>query len=190
MIQEIILTTRNAGGGAHMAPMGIHELDGFILIRPYKPSLTLENIRREQTAVVNRADDARIFAGCLTGRKDWPLCPAERIDGSRLEAALSHLELKLERLEDDEIRPRCYCRPVHEAMHRPFQGFNRAQAAVLEAAILVSRLDRLPAQKVEREIARLSIAIDKTAGDRERTAWDWLMEAIKAFDGERRDKTA
>lgn len=186
MIQEIILSTRNADGSAHIAPMGIRAEDGFILIRPYKPSLTLENIRREQTAVVNRTDDARLFAGCLTGRKDWPLCLAERIDGRRLKAALSHQELRLARLEDDAVRPRCYCRPVHEAMHQPFQGFNRAQAAVLEAAILVSRLDRLPLGEIEREIARLAIAIDKTAGDRERTAWGWLLDAIS----ERREKTA
>ena len=190
MIQEIILSTRNADGGAHIAPMGIREQDGFILIRPFKPSLSLENIRRTGLAVVNRTDDVRIFAGCLSGRKDWPVRPAERIAGSRLEAALSHLELELARLEDDEIRPRCYCRPVHEAMHRPFQGFNRAQAAVLEASILVSRLHRLPAGKIERELAYLAIAMDKTAGDKERMAWDWLMEKIKAFGRERRDKTA
>jgi len=32
---------------------------------------------------------------------------------------------------------------VHRASHAPFVGFNRAQAAVIEAAILVSRLRML-----------------------------------------------
>jgi hypothetical protein len=49
---------------------------------------------------------------------------------------------------------------------------------VVEAAILVSRLHMLPPEKIEREIAYLQIAIDKTAGPRERQAWAWLMERI------------
>jgi uncharacterized protein len=64
--------------------------------------------------------------------------------------------------------------------HAPFLGFNRAQAAVIEAAILVSRLDMLPREKVEQEIAYLEIAIAKTAGDAEREAWGWLMERVAA----------
>jgi len=69
---------------------------------------------------------------------------------------------------------------VHTATHAPFQGFNRAQAAVIEAAILVSRLSFLPRDKVTQDIAYLAIAISKTAGDAEREAWDWLMQAIAA----------
>ena len=38
---------------------------------------------------------------------------------------------------------------VHAASHAPFQGFNRAQAAVIEAAILASRLHMLPREKIE-----------------------------------------
>ena len=51
-------------------------------------------------------------------------------------------------------------------------------AAVLEAAILVSRLHMLEQDKIEREIEYLCIAVTKTAGPREQQAWDWLMEAI------------
>ena len=69
---------------------------------------------------------------------------------------------------------------------RPFRGFNRAQAAVVEAAILVSRLHMLPAEKIDREMAYLAIAIDKTAGPAEREAWSWLVERIEQFrSGER-----
>ncbi|MGH9904798.1 MAG: DUF447 family spectrin-like domain-containing protein, partial [Pyrinomonadaceae bacterium] len=49
---------------------------------------------------------------------------------------------------------------------------------VLECAILVSRLHMLPREKIESELNYLTIAIDKTAGPREREAWEWLMEAI------------
>jgi hypothetical protein len=39
----------------------------------------------------------------------------------------------------------------------------------------------LPREKVESEIAYLSIAIDKTAGPSEQQAWQWLMEAVDVF---------
>ena len=58
-------------------------------------------------------------------------------------------------VQEDELRPRFQCRVVHREMHAPFQGFNRAQAAVIEAAILVSRLGMLPREKVEEEIGYL-----------------------------------
>ncbi len=181
MIQEIIVTTTNEDGSTHIAPMGIREESELIVIAPFKPSATLENIQRNKTAVINRIDDVRVFAGCLTGRKDWPLAPTEKIKEHRLEGALSHLELGLERFEDDELRPRFYCKQVIEVTHKPFQGFNRAQSAVLEAAILVSRLHMLTEEKIEQELEYLMIAIDKTAGENEIVAWGWLMERIKIF---------
>jgi uncharacterized protein len=57
---------------------------------------------------------------------------------------------------------------------------NRAQAAVIEGAVLVSRLHMLPAEKIASEMAYLQIAIDKTAGSEEREAWSWLREAVAA----------
>lgn len=191
MIQEIIVTTTNADGSTHIAPMGIREETGLIVIAPFKPSATLENIQRNETAVVNRISDVRIFAGCLTGRKDWPLIETDQVQGKRLDAALSHLELQLEHFEEDELRPRFYCKPIHEVNHKPFKGFNRAQAAVLELAILVSRLHMLPAEKIEQEIEYLMIAIDKTAGENEKVAWEWLMEKVDAHQqAARGDMTA
>jgi hypothetical protein len=71
--------------------------------------------------------------------------------------------------------------------HRPFQGMNRARAAVLEAAILATRLDRLTRDKIDSEIAYLQIAIDKTAGEAEREAWDMVMAKIAAHPGRRDD---
>ena len=67
---------------------------------------------------------------------------------------------------------------VHEAGHAPYIGFNRAQAAVIEGAILVSRLHMLPLDKVEAEMRYLQIAIDKTAGPEEHEAWGWLTDAV------------
>jgi uncharacterized protein len=81
-------------------------------------------------------------------------------------------------VSDDVQRPRFYCLTVHQTTHAPFLGLNRAQAATVEAAILVSRLHMLPAAKVERELGYLQIAITKTAGEAELEAWSWLMEVV------------
>jgi hypothetical protein len=184
MIRETIVTTVDAGGRAHIAPMGIREQDGLTVLAPFKPSTSLANVLATGCAVVNFCDDVRVFAGCLTGRRDWPLVPAERVAGVRLRDTAAHAEFELVHVEDDEVRPRLFCRRVAEQTHAPFRGYNRAQAAVIEAAILASRLHMLAADKIDAEIAYLRIAIDKTAGPAEREAWDWLMARIASFRAE------
>jgi hypothetical protein len=178
MIQETIVTSQSAKGKVHIAPMGLHLVGDEILILPFRPSTTLDNILATGYAVVNHTDDVRVFAGCVTGRRDWPLTDARRVPVKRLADSLSHIELELVRMSPDETRPRLHCRVVYEANHAPFQGFNRAQFAVLEAAILSSRLNRLPWSKVEAELEYLRIGFEKCAGERERTAWSWLMEKV------------
>ena len=181
MIRETVVTTRAEDGHIHIAPMGIREEGEHLLLAPFRPSQSLDNMLRERCAVINYTDDVRIIAGCLTGRWKWPLCPANSIVGARLKDTLAHTEVLVERVEDDELRPRLLCRPVHQEQHAPFRGFNRAQAAVLEAAILVSRLPMLPWQKIQPEIEYLTIAVEKTAGPQERQAWEWLMEAVTQY---------
>jgi hypothetical protein len=178
MIRECIVTTQSKAGVVHIAPLGLIEDGDYLVIAPFRPSLTLDNLRDNPCAVANYTDDVLIFAGCLTGRRDWPTRPATKIPGAVLEQALAHAELEVVAVTEDELRPRFRCAIVHEEMHRPFRGFSRAQAAVVEAAILVSRLHMLPAEKIDREIAYLQIAVDKTARPRERQAWEWLMERI------------
>lgn len=178
MIYETIISTINSQGKAHVTPFGIRMQDGLIVISPYKPSTTLDNILATGNAVVNMTDDVRVFAGALTGREIWSLIPAEKIQGYRLADTLVHKELKLVKVEEDELRPQLFMQVVYEAQHASFQGFNRAQAAVIELAVLVSRLKRLPMEKIQQEMDYLRIAIDKTAGVRELEAWSWLTEAV------------
>jgi len=90
--------------------------------------------------VINFTDDVRIFAGCITGRSDWPLKTANKIDGHYLEGTLAHCEVKLTHVDDDPVRPKLFCQSVHQVNHTAFKGYNRAQLSVLEAAILLSRV--------------------------------------------------
>lgn len=179
LIHEVMVTTLNAHGDAHSAPMGISEVGDYFVIKPFKPSATYENLKRTGVCTINFTDDVRIFAGALTGHRDWPVHSCEKIEGAYLEAALAHTELEIVKVEDNDPRAVFYGKVAYEANHAPFRGFNRAQSAVIEAAILVSRLNMLPEEKIRQEIDYLTIAITKTAGPREQEAWEWLMTTIQ-----------
>lgn len=177
---ETVVTSVAADGTPHIAPMGVRYQTDQVVLMPFKPSTTLANVLATGCAVLNLVTDSRVFAGCVTRRRDWPTMPAEGIVGVRLACALRHVELNLARHVDDEQRPVLRMARVFEATHAPFLGLNRAQAAVLEGAVLVSRLHMLPPDKVDSEMAYLQIAVDKTAGPHEHEAWGWLRDAVAA----------
>jgi hypothetical protein len=178
-IHEVIVTTLDAAGTPHSAPMGISEVNGYFQIKPFKPSSTYDNLQRHPQCTINFVDDVRVFAGALTGHRDWPTLPCSRIKGVYLEQALAHMELEITRVDDDDPRACFYGELREEKNHAPFRGFNRGQSAVIEAAILVSRLGMLSEQKIRDEIAYLQIGMDKTAGEREWEAWGWLMAKVE-----------
>jgi len=179
-IRETIVTTIGATGQVHIAPIGIIVDGNGFVIAPFRPSATLENLRTVPFAIANYTDDVRVFAGCLTGHRDWPTTASRCVPVPRLASALAHAELEVVSVTEHAERPRFACRVVHRETHAPFEGFNRAKAAVVEAAILVSRLDLLPRDKIEQEMAYLEIAIGKTSGTAEREAWEWLTRKIRA----------
>ena len=195
MIFETIITTVDLAGEPHIAPFGVRYEDDLVVISPYKPSTTLDNILATKCAVMNLTDDVRVFAGAVTNRKIGELVSintalqTNRIKGFRLVDCLAHVELALIEVRDDATRPELIMQKMAEFNHKPFTGFNRAQAAVIELAVLVSRLHLLPKHKIMSEIEYLKIAIDKTAGEREIEAWAWLTEAIEHFYADQAGKT-
>jgi hypothetical protein len=176
LIREAIVTTVNAEGAPHLAPLGLIAEGERWILAPFHPSTTLDNLRQTPFAVANLTDDVRVFAGCLTGRRDWALTPAEIVAAPRLKTTLSHLELVVVEVCEHALRPHFVCRVAHQASHAPFMGFNRAQAAVIEGAVLVSRLHLLPRAEIEAELGRLEIIVGKTAGPAEAEAWGWLKD--------------
>ena len=179
MIFEGVITSQNIDGSAHVTPMGFVRKANAVTVKPFVPSTTLENLERDGRAVMNLTDDVSIIAGCLTGHREWPVVRTSPFDGWRLDDCLAHLEMQVTEHRDDPERPSFHCEVLNEEVHGAFSGFNRAQAAVVEASILVSRLDWLAPEKLAAEMAYLNIAIEKTAGARERTAWQWLVKAIR-----------
>jgi hypothetical protein len=179
MIFETVVTTLGPDGAPHLAPMGVRYQNDDVILMPFKPSATYDNIIRTRYAVLNLTTDVRVFAGCVTGHRDWPMHATTSIPGMHLQAALSHVEMQLMEESADELRPRLRMKRVHAVHHGEFIGFNRAQAAVIEGAVLVSRLHMLPPEKIDQEMTYLQIAIDKTAGPLEHEAWSWLKTAVE-----------
>ena len=180
-IFETVVTTCSPAGAVHVAPMGVRYVDDRVVLKPFRPSTTLDNILASGMAVLNLLTDVRVFAGCVTGRRAWPTLDvhlAGEPRAVRLAAALEHVVLRLDSQDDDSQRPTLRLARLRGERHGAYPGFNRAQAAVIEGAVLVSRLHLLPRAKIESEMAYLQIAIDKTAGPSEHEAWGWLLDAV------------
>jgi uncharacterized protein len=185
-IYEVIVTTLVDDGSVHTAPMGVWEEKGGFVVAPFKPSTTYNNLSRHPECVVNCTDDVRVFAGSVTGRRRWPTRTAYYVRGGFLAQALAHSELIVTEVRETDSRTYFYCQVIYRMNHAPFRGFNRAQSAIIEAAILVSRLAFLSIEEIGRELDILQRTVNKTAGPQEREAWEWLMERVQLYRQEGR----
>ena len=165
LIREAIVTTVNAQGEPHIAPSRpdrrrrAHGFSRRFILRR-RSTICARRRSPSRTSPTTCASSPDASPGGATGRLP-PLRSSPRRAWRRRSA---HLELVVVEVREHELRPRFVCRVAHRASHAPFQGFNRAQAAVIEGAVLVSRLHMLPRAEVEAELARLEIIVGKTAG--------------------------
>src|SRR5690606_37200228 len=65
-------------------------------------------------------------------------------------------------------------------VEREFFGFNRAQHAVIEAAILATRRHLISTETIREEYGRLQTIVNKTGAAAEHRAFDLLSEFIEA----------
>jgi hypothetical protein len=74
---------------------------------------------------------------------------------------------------------------------RDFFGFNRAKHAVLEAAILATRTQFLPPDRVLAQLGELAPLVEKTGGAAEKRAFAFLRSYVeKQYAGEPRVPSA
>ena len=119
---------------------------------------------------------ARIVAGALPGPP--PARPATAVTGFVLEDACRAWEFEIDSLDETGQRLVLGARVVAEHAGRPFLGFHRAAHAVVEAAILVTRLHITDAADVARQFRDLGVLVEKTGGPREREAFDLLAGRV------------
>ena len=180
MIVETIVTTRAADGAINCAPMGVEWGDETIILKPFLTTATYRNVAATGTAVVNLTDDVRVFARAAVSNPTYDTVPASAVDGVVLADCCSWRELKVRSVDSSPPRARIDTEVVHRGTRREFLGFNRACHAVLEAAIYATRVHILPRAFLEREIERLQVIVDKTAGVHELEAMSLLAGFVRS----------
>jgi hypothetical protein len=176
-VLETVVTTINPDGSINCAAMGVEWGEQRIVIKPFRGTRTLRNLRATPAAVVNLTDDILLFSQAALGDPHPPTRPAEHVEGAILEDACSWREVRVEAIEDGE-RARVDTVVVGGGVGRGFLGFNRASHAVLEASILASRARMLDGEEIEAEFRRLQVLVDKTAGPRERQAMAYVRAKV------------
>jgi hypothetical protein len=89
-------------------------------------------------------------------------------------------EVQVTSVDSTPPRSRIDTAVVHHGTHRDFIGFNRACHAVLEATIYATRVHMLSRDFLERELQRLQVIVDKTAGPREFEAMALVADFIRS----------
>lgn len=183
LILEGLVTSLNEDGSVNISPMGPivdAELKTFLL-RPFHTSTTYENLKRTRQGVFHVTDDVLLFAQAALGTPSpLPrLVPTANIEGLALADACRWYEFTVGSIDDTEERTRIVAQTVSEHHNRDFIGFNRAKHAVLEAAILATRVNLLPADEILAELRRLRSPVEKTSAAAELEAFEFLQYYIE-----------
>ena len=145
MILESIVTTINQDGSVNVSPMGPTvngDLKNFEL-RPFNTSQTFANLKRTRSGVVHVTDDVGLIAQSAIGRLA-PLpkfFPAKKIPGQVIATTCRWYEFQVDYIDENSARTSINCKTLHTGRVRDFWGFNRAKHAVIEAAIMATRID-------------------------------------------------
>jgi hypothetical protein len=186
MILEGLVTTLNPDGSPHLAPMGPRVQGDFarLLLRPFPTSATHRNLLAHPEGVLHVTDDALLIARAALGAAEMPAVrPAERIRGFVLADCCRHYEFAVRSVDASGERVHIEAEVVHTGRHRDSWGFNRAKHAVVEAAILATRLHLLPMDEVAAEFRKLRVIVDKTGGPTEFEAMAFLEARLRAAEG-------
>ena len=187
MILEGIVTSLNERGELNVAPMGpiVDESMSQLLLRPFQTSCTFQNLQFRPEGVFHVVDDVLLLARAAVGGLETEPCvsPAQVVQGSVLADACRWYEFRIESCDASGPRAELRARVVHMGRIRDFFGFNRAKHAVLEAAILATRLHLIPLHEVQAELTRLQVPVEKTAGPREHEAFQFLERYIREHSG-------
>lgn len=185
MILEAIVTTVNPQGVPNLAPMGpkveSEDLQRFIL-RPYRTSTTYRNLRDRGEGVLHVTDDVLTLARAAIGTvNDAVYRSADVVAGVIWLGACRYHEFRVISLDDDEARTTIVAESVASGRLREYFGLNRAKHAVVEAAILATRLDFLPIADILIEYAKLRILVEKTGGPAEHSAFQLLAAHVHTY---------
>ncbi|MCG6158081.1 DUF447 domain-containing protein [Rubinisphaera margarita] len=188
-VLEGLVTTLNEDASVNLAPMGpIPTLDAEgqiqeLIFRPFPESRTYRNLIAHPEGVFHVTDRVLPLAQAISRSfastsVDW--LPTKTIHGRLFPDACQAYEFRIRNRDETGQRMVLTAEVVQSHNLRPFLGFNRGAHAVIEAAILASRLHILERNVILHELDRLKVLIEKTADAEGRAAFDLLVHFIHA----------
>lgn len=182
MIVEGLVTSLNAQGEVNVAPMGpiVDEQMTQLILRPFQTSTTYRNLKAKPFGVFHITDDVLLIAQAALDRLDVvpTTIDAEQVSGKVLADCCRWYEFEIVQFNDASERTELTARVVHTGWRRDMAGFNRARHAVLEATIVATRLHLISEEDVRRQLSALESPVNKTAGPRERAAFELVVDYI------------
>ena len=183
MILEGVVTTQASDGTLNVAPMGpdvTTGLDRFIL-RPYQTSTTFRNLQSTGAGVFHITDDVWLIARAAI-KQLGPVesRPAALVAGRILSTTGRYHEFQVMEIDASGDRSRITVETVARGKQATdLFGFNRAKHAVVEAAILATRVDYLSRSAILADFDRLAPWVTKTGGPDEHRAFDLLAVYVR-----------
>ena len=182
MIIEGLLATTSASGAFHLVPMGPRitgDIDS-LLLRPFEGSESLENLRRNRCGVFHITDDVLLLAKAAIHNLETSPESVATPSGKcrRLADCCRWFECEVTQISETPPRIEVECEVVDQGFVRHWSGFNRAKHAVIEAAILATRIKFIAASEVEAEFERLAVPIAKTGGHQEHRTFAFLQRYV------------
>jgi hypothetical protein len=179
MIIETIFSTVSEGGEVNFAPMGIVWGGESVIVRPFHNTQTYLNLLSGGYGVANLSDDALAYVQCGLYGGILPHFPASSMPGIVFQGACSWLELAVTSRSGTDERAEFQCRVLYRGRQRDFLGFCRASNAVIEAAIMATRLALIDRKKVAEDLNHYMKIVHKTGDEKEKQAIQLIHDYIR-----------
>lgn len=186
MIVEAIFSTLDTTGQPNFAPMGILWGEDEVVVRPFRETTTCRNLLATGYGVASLTDDALAFVQSTLYDAVLPHFTASVVPGVVFKGACSWLELAVIADAREAQRAEIRCRVVSRGRQRDFIGFCRARNAVIEAAILATRLHLYDRKEVSELLRRYEQIVRKTGDEAERVALMSVREFVGRWTSDHR----
>lgn len=145
---EMIMTTRNARGDTHAAPVGVSRKGDLLFISLAEGTRSLQNLKTDKTALLNLVTDPVVFARtAFDPGADVPLVEPGSEGPSPLRDAAAIVKVRLresqsftrsDELGDSKFQRLCFD-VLSVRFHHPPQPYSRGFGLVLEAIVAVTK---------------------------------------------------
>jgi len=181
MIIEVIFSTVGEDGCPNFAPMGVTWGEEELIVRPFRDTHTYRNLMATGCGVANVTDDVLLFAQSALSDPVPPHFAAGQIGSVVLRDVCYWREVVVTEVGGSATRAEILCQVVGQGWRRPFLGFSRAKGAVIEAAILATRLHLHDEGEVEAAFRSYQEIVDKTGGEQEKEAMRYLRDYVRRW---------